>query len=247
MIERKDEDGIAILRLNHGKVSALDLELCGALTAALASAQDARAIILTGTGSSFSAGVDLFRLLKEGAPYARKFAPALIELLTALFTTPIPVVAAVNGHAIAGGCILVAACDYRIMVSGEGRIGVPELLVGVAFPPIALEIARFGMAPQFVQEMVYTGRTVLPEDALRRGMLDEVAGADELMSRAIQVASQLAAIPKNVFRLTKMQLRRDVIERAKALGDVAGEVEDIWADPEAHARIKAYLDKTIRK
>ncbi|MBV9497687.1 MAG: enoyl-CoA hydratase/isomerase family protein [Acidobacteria bacterium] len=247
MIERKDENGIAILRLDHGKVSAMDLELCDALSAAIDSAQDARAIVLTGTGTSFSAGVDLFRLVKEGAPYARRFAPALIEMLTALFTTPIPVVAAVNGHAIAGGCIMVAACDHRIMAAGNGRIGVPELLVGVAFPPIALEIARFGMAPQFVQEMVYTGRTVPPDEALRRSMVDEVVDIAQLESRALEVASRLASIPKNVFRLTKMQLRRDAIERAKALGDVVGEVEDIWADPEAHTRIKAYLEKTIRK
>jgi enoyl-CoA hydratase len=247
MIERSDNNGIVILRLAHGKASAMDLELAEALLSAIDGAAGARAIILTGTGSIFSAGVDLFRLVNEGEPYARRFSPALIELLTGLFTIPVPVVAACNGHAIAGGCIMVAACDYRLMAAGSGRIGVPELLVGVAFPPIALEIARFGMGPQFVQEMVYTGRTVGPDEALRRGMVDEVVDPAQLEARAFAVASQLAAIPKDVFRITKMQLRRDAIERARALGDVVPEVEDIWAAPEAHARIREYLAKTIRK
>ncbi|HKO57501.1 MAG TPA: enoyl-CoA hydratase/isomerase family protein [Thermoanaerobaculia bacterium] len=247
MIERSDNDGIAILRLAHGKASAMDLELSEAILSAIDGALDARAIVLTGTGSIFSAGVDLFRLVDEGEPYARRFSPALIELLTGLFTIPIPVVAACNGHAIAGGCIMVAACDYRLMAAGDGRVGVPELLVGVAFPPIALEIARYGMAPQFVQEMVYTGRTVGPDEALRRGMIDEVVDPAQLLPRALAVAAQLAAVPKDVFRITKMQLRRETIERARALGEMVPVVEDIWAAPESHARIREYLAKTIRK
>jgi enoyl-CoA hydratase len=247
MIERSDNDGIATIRLAHGKASAMDLELCEAVTAAVEEAQDARAIILTGTGSIFSAGVDLYRLINEGEPYARRFSPALIDLLTRLFTMPIPMVAACNGHAIAGGCIMVAAGDYRLMAAGNGRIGVPELLVGVAFPPIALEIARYGMAPQFVQEMIYTGRTVTPDEALRRGMVDEVVEPAQLEERAHAVATQLAAVPKDVFRLTKMQLRRDAIERARAVGDHVSEVEDIWAAPEAHARIREYLARTIKR
>src|SRR5215470_10036601 len=115
MIERSQHDGILTLRLAHGKASALDVELLDALLRELDSvAEDVRALVLTGTGSIFSAGVDLFRLTREGADYVRRFLPLLSRVLRALFTFPRPVVAAVNGHAIAGGCILALAADARL-------------------------------------------------------------------------------------------------------------------------------------
>src|SRR5437764_8628045 len=125
MIERSESEGIVTLRLAHGKASAMDIELCDALRRELAASRDARAVILTGSGSIFSAGVDLFRMLKDGAGYVERFWPALSGVLEELFLFPRPAIAAANGHAIAGGCLLVAACDHRLM-SG-GKIGVPEL------------------------------------------------------------------------------------------------------------------------
>src|SRR5262249_50525029 len=132
MIERFQHEGILTLRLAHGKASALDVELLDALQHELDGVpEDVRALVLTGTGSIFSAGVDLFRLTQEGADYVRRFLPLLSRLVRALFTFPRPVVAAANGHAIAGGCIIVLASDVRLMAEGTGRIGIPELLVGV--------------------------------------------------------------------------------------------------------------------
>ena len=247
MIERSDHDGIVTLRLAHGKASVMDLELCQAIVQQLDAAREARAIILTGTGSIFSAGVDLVRLTNDGADYARRFGPALVEVITKLFTIPVPVVAACNGHAIAGGCIMVAASDYRLMAAGEGRIGVPELLVGVAFPPIALEVARYGIAPQHLQEMIYLGKTVLPDEALRKGVVDEVVDPAQLEARAGEIARHLASIPADCFRLTKAQLRADAIARAHALEAKNDEVQEIWASPDVHARIRDYLSRTIRK
>src|SRR5690348_4539859 len=104
MIERETIDGITVLRLAHGKASAMDVELCEAIMRELRGANDARAVILTGSGTIFSAGVDLFRMTNEGAPYVDRFFPLLREALEALFRFPRPIVAAVNGHAIAGGC-----------------------------------------------------------------------------------------------------------------------------------------------
>src|SRR5262245_9944474 len=127
--------------MNHGKVSALDLELCEAISAALRDF-DSGPVVFTGTGNVFSAGVDLWKVADGGAEYIRAFLPALVDAFDAVFTCPVPVVAAINGHAIAGGCVLAAACDHRIMTSGPARIGVPELLVGVPFPGLALDIVE---------------------------------------------------------------------------------------------------------
>ena len=113
MVVREDRNGIRILRLNHGKVSALDIELGDALSAEFKAAADptVRAVVLIGTGSAFSAGVDLYRVIKDGPEYGRRFLPVLDRMLRDALTFPKPVVAAVNGHAIAGGCILAACCD----------------------------------------------------------------------------------------------------------------------------------------
>ena len=144
------------MRLAHGKVSAIDLELLECVVDRLDQIEEssARAIVLAGTGSSFSAGVDLFRVLDGGPDYLNRFLPALSRALVRLFTFPRPVVAAINGHAIAGGCILASACDYRLMALGKGKIGVPELVVGVPFPMIALEILRDLVPDRRFQEVV---------------------------------------------------------------------------------------------
>src|SRR5436305_10167261 len=132
MLARSQRDGVLTLRLAHGKAGALGVELVDALLHELdGAAGDVRALVLTGTGSIFSAGVDLFRLTREGADYVRRFLPLLSRFFRVLFAFPMPVVAAVNGHAIAGGCVIALACDVRLMAEGGGKIGVPELLVGV--------------------------------------------------------------------------------------------------------------------
>src|SRR5262249_55465431 len=127
MIERTQNEGILTLRLTHGKASALDVELLDRLLQELdGMAADVRGVILTGTGSIFSAGVDLFRLMREGPDYGRRFLSLLSRFVRTLFAFPRPVVAAANGHAIAGGCIIVLAADVRLMAEGTGRIGLPE-------------------------------------------------------------------------------------------------------------------------
>ena len=234
MIERSESDGILTLRLAHGKASVLDLELCQELRRQLDAARDARAVILTGTGSIFSAGVDLFRLTDGGDAYIARFWPALRDLLESIFVFPRPVVAAANGHAIAGGCLLVAASDYRLM-SG-GKIGVPELLVGVPFPLIALDILTFA-AGRDAQQLAYSGATLAPEEARAKGLIDEVIDADRLLARAEEVAERLAAVPADSFRITKLTLRRRENRDAEALR--------VWSRPEIQAHIREYLSRTV--
>jgi enoyl-CoA hydratase len=249
MIQRTLHDGILMLRLAHGKASALDVELLEGLQRELDEAPaDVRAVILTGTGSIFSAGVDLFRLTRDGADYVRRFLPGLSTLVRRLFAFPKPVVAASNGHAIAGGCVMVQACDVRLMAQGDARIGVPELLVGVPFPAAALEVVRFAVPPNQVQSLIYTGRTLQPQDALAAGLIDEVVAPAQLLARAQEVAQQLATIPPEVFRPTKQSLRAEAlerIERASELHDPA--VLDMWLAPETHTHIREYLRRTLGK
>jgi enoyl-CoA hydratase len=165
MIELNRRGGIAIVTMVHGKANALDIEFCDALAAQFEALRgsDAKAVVLTGQGKMFSAGVNLIRLSEGGAAYVRRFLPALHRLYDTVFFFPKPVVAAVNGHAIAGGCVLQACADRRIAARDGGRIGVTELLVGVPFPPLAFEVMRFASPPRYLADGVFSGATFTPD------------------------------------------------------------------------------------
>jgi enoyl-CoA hydratase len=204
MLETEDRSGVTVLRLQHGKVNALDTELLRAITAAMRDRDPASAVVITGHGSAFSAGVDLKRIVDGGQPYVREFLPALTEMFLAVFNHPGPVVAAVNGHAIAGGCVLAAACDVRLM-SG-GRIGLAELTVGVPFPTVAIEIMRHAIGPA-AGNLVLTARLLDAAQAQSIGLIHDVEAPEALLDSAVALAQTMAKTPAEVFLLSKRQLQ----------------------------------------
>jgi enoyl-CoA hydratase len=231
-------DGVAVVRLEHGKVNVLDLDLLRALSETLAGLHDADAIVLTGAGRAFSAGVDLKRLLDGGADEMEEFLLALDEGLLALYDYPRPAVAAVNGHAIAGGCILVQACDYRIM-SG-GTIGVPELRVGVPFPTAPFEILRTAVGHR-TAALVLTGRTVGPEEAVAIGLADETQAPEHLLDRALDRARLLARIPGSTFAHTREQLRGEARRRIAESHEADRATRALWNSDEIRDAVRGYL------
>ncbi|MFI6515714.1 enoyl-CoA hydratase/isomerase family protein [Spirillospora sp. NPDC050679] len=246
MIEVDPVDGIAVMRLAHGKVSALDLELCQAIEQTMRDLDDrsVRAVVLTGTGRVFSAGVDLKRVVDGGAEYVERFLPALSGAFRSVFDLGKPVVAAVNGHAIAGGCVLAAACDHRIMAAGTGTIGVPELLVGVPFPHAALEIMRFALGPVGARRAILDGTNHEPQEALDLGLVDELSDPDALLKHAMTAADRMATdIPSDAFRHTKAQLRQEANERLDRLTESA--TVELWTKAATDGRIQAYMDRTV--
>ena len=153
-----------------------------------------------------------------------------------------------NGHAIAGGCVIAACADHRFMAEGRGRIGVPELLVGVAFPAIALAAIRYATGDVGVADLVYSGATLLPEEAQRRGLVDEVVPEAELLDRAIAKAEQLASIPPATFVHTKRSLRDRYWTEVDETGRHRdAEMLEVWKSPETLAAISAYVEKTMGK
>ncbi len=248
MIHCEDSRDVAVLRMEHGKANAVDTDLFADVNVALdgVEASGARALVLTGTGAMFSAGVNLFRVLEEGAPYLADFLPALSATVRRLFTFPRPIVAAVNGHAIAGGCVLAAACDRRIMNRDKGQIGVTELLVGVPFPADALEVIRFLLPERHVQSLVYSGRTMGATDALEIGLVEEIADPDAVLDLACEAARRLGALSADAFAISKRQIRQPALERMRALAaETDDQVLEVWSRPETLARIRAFLDKTV--
>lgn len=251
MIHREDHGGVAVLRLEHGKANAIDAELFVELEARLDEVEGAdavRALVLTGTGGIFSAGVNLFKVRDSGADYVATFLPKLTGTLLRLFTLPLPVVAAVNGHAIAGGLILALACDRRVMAEGGGKLGLTELLVGVPFPTAALEIVRFQAPGRTGQDLILSGRTMSGREALALRLVDDVVPADELLARALEAAAGYGRIARPAYALSKRQLRAPavaLVERYRAAHDA--EVVAAWSSPETRAAIAHYLEQTVGK
>ncbi len=250
MIELSHRGPVAIVTMSHGKANALDIEFCETIAAQFEAvrATGAKAVVLTGQGRMFSAGVDLVRLSEGGAPYVRRFLPALHRLYDTVFFYPKPVVAAVNGHAIAGGCVLQCCADRRIAARDGGRIGVTELLVGVPFPPLAFEVMRFASPPRYLADGMFSGATFAPDVALARGLVDELADAPALLDCAVAAAETLAALAPAAFAQTKQQVRQPIADALERHGRrLEGASEEIWTAPETLGRIRDYVSRTFKK
>lgn len=250
MIDIATEDGIAVVTMTHGKANALDLEFCDALVACFDDLRtaDAKAIVLTAPSKIFSAGVDLKRLSGGGVDYVRAFLPSLHRLYDTVFFHPKPVVMAINGHAMAGGAVLAACGDRRIMARDSGRIGVTEMLVGVPFPALAFEVVRFAVPSRYLAEFTQTGATYPTGAALDKGWIDEEVEPEALMTRAMEAAKFYASLPPRAFAQTKSQIRQAVSERMASSGAATDEaVTAIWTKAETIDRVAAYVAKTLKK
>ena len=250
MITTETRDHVTVVRLEHGKVNAFDTELMAALIADLARLEqaDTSAVVLTGSGRVFSAGVELRRLTSGGRDYVKAFLPVLGDAFFKTFTFRKPLIAAVNGHAIAGGCVLACACDYRVMAEGSGRIGTPELSVGVPFPSMAMEILRLVVPPHRLQAVIYQGLTCTPGEALANGFVDELAAPDALLHRAVAVAAHLGSLPPASFALTKRIIRQPGRDRVvRYMRSIDEEVLEAWMSPRVQGAVREYVDRTLRK
>lgn len=250
MLTIDHREDLALLTLSHGAASALDLELCAGIHDALDSIRQssARALVMTGTGSVFSAGVDLNRMIQGKADYIAEFLPAFGRVLDTLLFFPKPVVAAINGHAIAGGGLMACAADTRLMASGPGRIGVPELRVGVAFPPLAMEIMRSRLVPSATTDVILSGKLCTPEAASQSGMVHHVVAPDELLPTAMAKAKTLAGVQPALYAQAKEQLNQPIRDAIDAGNQRWGEqVQRGWESDDTTKAIKAYVQETFKR
>lgn len=246
MIETSLNDGVATVKMVRPPVNAFDQELVSKLAGALDEAVErgAGAVLLTGDGSVFSAGVDLKHLLAEPADYVDHFVRAMDRMFRAFFHCRLPVVALVNGHAIAGGCVLACAADFRIMMRGTGRIGIPELRVGLPFPPVAMEIMRMA-SPTGHPDLFLHGRRYGPEEAVTMGLVHEASYPDAGVTRALEHCNLLTEIPARTFYVTKRALRRSWILDPDRYEPALEEVIQVWRSREVREALESYVEANL--
>jgi enoyl-CoA hydratase len=230
---------IGVLRIDRPPANAIDLDLAGEFANALEGLnreEEIAALIVTGAGSCFSAGLDL----KAVPTYDRNQQQAMVmqvnRLFGGLYRLPLPTVAAVNGHAIAGGVILTLACDYRIGVEGDYKVGLAEARVGVPFPVAAMAIVQSELSPAVARRMVLTARNSSPDEALSMGVLDELEPRGQLLPRAIEVAQEMAGLPHTVYARIKRTLRGPALARIDdAIGNRKEPMLESWLSAETRA------------
>jgi enoyl-CoA hydratase len=246
VIEIQAVGTVRVLTLSSGRVNALDVELLEELADAVRELQrsGAGALVVTGAGRAFSAGVDLNRVLEGGADYTDRLVPAISEMLIAMFGYPGPTVAAINGAAIAGGCVLACACDRRL-ISPDAQIGATEVRVGVPFPAAALEVARYACGDH-AEEVVLGARTYRGAEAVATGLAHRVVAGD-LIEAAVAEASELGDFPVDAYRHTKAQLRAPTLARISQADDIDREVRRLWGADQTRQRIADSLERLRRR
>jgi enoyl-CoA hydratase len=228
--------------MRHGPANAIDPALVAELGARLDEAErSCRPLVLTGSGRFFSAGLNLAELPPEREAMGA-FVDAFDALVRRLFLFPCPTVAAVNGHAVAGGAILAAACDVRIGAAGSHRIGVSEVQLGVIFPATAFEVLRAAIPASRATEVLMRGTLTGPDDAVVNGFLHELAAPEDLTARAVARAENLGALPRHAYAHTKRELRTPFAERAQTQRAAKREgFLDTWFSEESKALRAAIL------
>ncbi len=237
-------DDVAVLQLDNGKANALNPELLQTLSTGLDAFDESsgRALVLTGYDRFFSAGLDLvtLRALDRGAMGA--FMGSFDVILGRLFRCPRPVVAAVNGHAVAGGCVLANQADWRVLAEGNKvKYGTNETQLGVGLPPGALPASRQNYGPEATVRGFLLGELFRPDQALELGLVHELAPPAEVLPRALEFAERLAAVPPLAFAQVKEGLQGSP-PSSQAHKPILERWLDTWFSDEAQGRIHAIVD-----
>src|SRR5262249_34646679 len=214
---RRDDHpgGVRLLTLDRPPANALDETLLTDLGSALddARANDGvRAIVLTGAGEFFSAGFDLAAPRRDEAS-TRALQALYRDTHVKLLAFPKPTVARLGGHAVAGGLVLVLACDYRLGREGDYRLGLNEVAIGASFPRVALEIVRLRRASARASELALGAGLYPASQATRLGVVDELLPPDTFDAVVLRRAARLAAFPREAYAHTKAALVTDALAR----------------------------------
>lgn len=194
--------------------------------------------MLTGREGYFSAGADLKVAPHLDAAGQRAMVEGINSIFASWYALPAPVVAAVNGHAIAGGLILALCADYRV-ASSDGRYGLTELKAGLPYPAVALALVHAELEAPAARRLVLGADLVGAEEIREAGGFDEVCEPDQVLHRATEVARDLAALPAEGYRRVKEQLRRPVLDAALAPPDPLLEG---WAGADTAQAVRGILD-----
>jgi enoyl-CoA hydratase len=238
-IRTSDADGgVRTLTLDRPPANALDETLLTDLGAALETARidDAvRALVLTGAGAFFSGGFDLTAPRRDAAEAVR-LQELYRDVHLRLLAFPKPTLAQLAGHAIAGGLVLVLACDYRLGADADYKVGLNEVAIGASFPRAALEIVRLRLPHARAAELLLGAALYPASQAIRLGIVDELLRPDALADTVRRRAARMGIFPRDAYAHTKASLVEDAVRRTMhEPPDAAARTAAVWTTPESRA------------
>jgi 3,2-trans-enoyl-CoA isomerase len=248
MIKMEYHDGVACITLAKGTTNALDLQLLTELSeniTHISKNPDVHGLVLTSSNEKFfSIGFDVHTLYEASREDFTDFYRAFNRTCLELYTLLKPTVAAVTGHAIAGGCALTLCCDYRYIAEGRKLMGFNVLKLGLPVPYLVGCILQQTTGARTAREIADTGEFYPPEKLLQMGMVDCVLPQEEVIPRSIEKACSLGVLPHKAFAITK----RNRVERIKTQVEEHLKKEeysfvDCWFSQEARTLIKKAMEK----
>jgi 3,2-trans-enoyl-CoA isomerase len=246
MLKVTDHDGVRELRLDRPPANALRADLLIGLRSALevAPAEGAGAVVLSGAPGFFSAGLDVPHLMQREYGEAMATFEALFALMRALCTSPVPVVAALTGHATAGGAVIALFCDYRVMAEGRFKVGLNEVQVGLPIPRVILAALERLVGPRAAERLCVEARLVDPREAERLGLVDRVVPAADVVLASLEWCKEVLALPPTAMNRTRMLARSQLLPAFEELaGVVPPEFSETWASEETQAAMHALVER----
>ncbi len=241
-------DGVGILEIDTAGNNIINPAFIAEINAYLDEFEvdsRARAVVLTaGHKTMFSPGLDVITLYGLSYAETRAFVIDFCKLYLRLFSFPRPLVVALNGHAIAGGLLLAAAGDFRLVKSGDVRIGLTEIDLGLPLPAGCIEMLRYGLSNRMIEQLVYSGKLFTPNEALALGLVDQVVEEEILLRTAFERARALAQKSQKTFQKMKEYLREDYIDRIEQKDEEQLDaLLDYWTSEEAKFRLRLLIEK----
>ncbi|MET4726329.1 enoyl-CoA hydratase/carnithine racemase [Lysobacter enzymogenes] len=246
-VETQTHGDIVEIKLARAPVNALNPALCNAAREAVEHAigQGAQGIVLSGGPKVFSAGLDVPYLLSLGDQRDHLLLAwqSFFGLARALASAQVPVVAAIAGHAPAGGCVLTLCCDYRVMAAGDFRIGLNETQVGLVAPEGIQRLMRRVVGTYRAERLLVAGAMVDAATALRIGLVDELVEIEQVAAHAREWLQQLLSLPRSAMLQTRALARADLIEALRPEHIELDRFVDSWYSPDTQAALKALVAK----
>ncbi len=204
-----------------------------------------RALVVTSSHKTiFCPGVDLPSLMGRSGPEMRSFYEALTGIVRRKVAFPKPEVYALNGHTVAGGCMMALAGDYRLMARGRAMFGLMEIDVGLAAPIGVVEMLQHLFGGHVAERVLFSGERFSPDGALGLTLVDEVVEPERLMDRAVEQARLLAGKPSGGYRRLKGYARRSLAARMHSLDEShLDELVDQWFSGETQRLVEAAVQR----
>lgn len=245
------KDRLAIITLNRGKSNSLNREMVTELHDMLHNIEvDANigGVLITGKENFFSAGLDLIELYEYNEDEAKSFWHLFLGFVAKVTAFSKPMVAAINGHSPAGGCVMALACDARVMAEGKYIIGLNEVPVGIIVPNAIFNLYSFWLGKANATRSLLEGKLFRPEEALAIGLIDELVKPESILTAAERKVRKYMGFESNTWSQSKLNIRKDLI--ASTSSDQSADLELMlkqWWSPATRTILKTIIDGLQKK